>query len=47
MCLGIPAKVISILDKENGTALVETGGVSREACVSLLSLQGKSINDLI
>ncbi|WP_027707772.1 HypC/HybG/HupF family hydrogenase formation chaperone [Zooshikella ganghwensis] len=47
MCLGIPAKVISILDKENGTALVETGGVRREACVSLLSLQGKSINNLI
>ncbi|MGI0116323.1 HypC/HybG/HupF family hydrogenase formation chaperone [Zooshikella sp. RANM57] len=47
MCLGIPAKIIAILDKENATALVETTGVKREACIALLSLQGSSLDDLI
>ncbi|MBU2712311.1 HypC/HybG/HupF family hydrogenase formation chaperone [Zooshikella harenae] len=47
MCLGIPAKIISITDKESATALVETAGVKREACISLLSLQGNSFDDLI
>lgn len=45
MCLGIPAKVISIIDTER--ALVETAGVKREACISLLSIRGNSLGNLV
>lgn len=47
MCLGVPAKIICITDPEEGLAMVETFGVSRIVNLSLLALQGISLNSLV
>jgi hydrogenase expression/formation protein HypC len=37
MCLGIPAKIIEIVDHENGIAKAEIGGVRRNVSIQLLA----------
>lgn len=47
MCLGIPAKIISITDPENGIAQADIGGVKREINISLLALKGATRDELV
>ncbi len=37
MCLGIPGKIIEIVDQENGIAKAEVGGVRRNVSIQLLA----------
>ena len=37
MCLGIPGKIIEIVDPENGIAKAEVGGVRRNVSIQLLA----------
>jgi hydrogenase expression/formation protein HypC len=37
MCLGIPAKIIEIVDHENGIARAEISGVRRNVSIQLLA----------
>jgi hydrogenase expression/formation protein HypC len=37
MCLGIPAKIVEIVDHENGIAKAEIGGVRRNVSIQLLA----------
>jgi len=35
MCLGIPAQIVEIVDREGGLAKAEISGVRREVCTAL------------
>jgi hydrogenase expression/formation protein HypC len=36
MCLGIPAQIVELVDREHGTVKAEVGGVRRRVSVALL-----------
>jgi hydrogenase expression/formation protein HypC len=36
MCLGIPAQIVELVDREHGTVRAEVGGVRRRVSVALL-----------
>lgn len=47
MCLGIPAKVIAIVDADAGLALADTAGVSRQINIGLLAAEGGDFSALV
>ncbi|WP_100641653.1 HypC/HybG/HupF family hydrogenase formation chaperone [Alteromonas facilis] len=47
MCLGVPAKIIEIVDENLGSALAETDGVRRQVNVGLLALKGTGYDRLV
>lgn len=47
MCLGIPAKIIAIKNKETGIAEADIGGIKRDINVALLELKGLGEEQLI
>jgi len=42
MCLGIPGRIVSVIDEADALAMVEVGGVRRPVCVSFV-LDGRPI----
>jgi hydrogenase expression/formation protein HypC len=36
MCLGIPGQIVEVADAESGTAVVDIGGVRREANIAFI-----------
>ncbi|MBM7457106.1 hydrogenase expression/formation protein HypC [Oceanisphaera litoralis] len=47
MCLGIPARVVAMVDADAGLALAETAGVRRQINIALLALEGRDPSALI
>ncbi|WP_116473244.1 HypC/HybG/HupF family hydrogenase formation chaperone [Zobellella maritima] len=47
MCLGIPARVVAIVDADAGLALAETAGVRRQINITLLAAEGRDISSLV
>jgi len=47
MCLGVPARVISISDEDNCLALVETGGVRREVNMLCVTDDARSLSSCV
>lgn len=47
MCLGIPARVIAILDADAGLALADTAGVRRQINIALLAVDGRAPASLV
>lgn len=47
MCLGIPAKVIAIVDADAGLALADTAGVRRQINIGLLAAEGGDSSALV
>ncbi|WP_417616981.1 HypC/HybG/HupF family hydrogenase formation chaperone [Oceanisphaera sp.] len=47
MCLGIPARVVAIVDANAGLALADTAGVSRQINIGLLALEGREPSTLV
>lgn len=44
MCLGIPARVIEVVDRDGGLARVDVSGVRREISVALIDEPAAPIN---
>lgn len=47
MCLGIPARIVSIVDADAGLALAETAGVRRQINIALLAADGRAPSTLV
>ena len=47
MCLGIPGKIVKIIDAEHHLAVVDVGGIQREVNLSCITDTGKNLNDHI
>jgi len=47
MCLGIPARILSITDDELGMALVESNGVQRQISVAMLAVKQHELSSLV
>jgi len=41
MCLGIPAQIVEVVDREGGLAKAEISGVRREVCTALCPEAGE------
>lgn len=47
MCIGLPCKIVQILDHAPNTALVQANGVEREVDISLIHTEDPSRQSLI
>ena len=47
MCLGVPGRIIEVLDEENRIALADFGGVRRKVNVICVLDQGRTPHELI
>ena len=47
MCLGIPAKIISVVNPDLGLVEADSDGVSREINISMLLMNNQSIETLM
>ena len=47
MCLGIPAKIVSVVNPELGLVMADSDGVSREINISMLLMNNPSIDALV
>lgn len=47
MCLGIPGRVVEIVDADNHIAKVDVSGVRRDISVRLLAEQGLTVDDWV
>jgi hydrogenase expression/formation protein HypC len=47
MCLGIPARVVAIVDAEAGIARAEVGGVRRDVSTLMLDEGGVAVGDWV
>ncbi|WDE00955.1 HypC/HybG/HupF family hydrogenase formation chaperone [Thalassomonas actiniarum] len=45
MCLGIPGKIIKIIDVEQHLGVVDVGGIQREVNLSCIVDAGENLND--
>jgi hydrogenase expression/formation protein HypC len=43
MCLGIPGRIVEMVDAERGIAKAEVGGVRRNVSIQLLENEGTSV----
>ncbi|GAA3713005.1 hydrogenase maturation factor HybG [Oceanisphaera sediminis] len=47
MCLGIPARIVAIVDADAGLALADTAGVRRQINIGLLVAEGGDSSALV
>jgi len=47
MCLGIPGRIVSIVDEERKLAMVDVSGVQREVNVSCVVEEGQPIGECV
>jgi hydrogenase expression/formation protein HypC len=47
MCLGIPARIVEVTDPAGMTAVVEVGGVRREANISFIVAEGREAGSYV
>ena len=47
MCLGIPARIVAIVDADAGLALADTAGVRRQINIGLLAADGGDSSALV
>jgi hydrogenase expression/formation protein HypC len=47
MCLGIPGKIVSIVDAELQLGLVDVGGIQREVSLSCVAEEGQPLEKYI
>jgi len=47
MCLGIPGKIVNIVDEQLNIAMVNVSGVERKVNVTCVASEGKPLDDLV